>query len=182
MPYSADAIANYFLSRAESEGRTLTQLQVQKLAFYAHGWHLALDAEHRPLIGEQPEVWRHGPVFRSLYSEFADYGSKPISKKAQEFHFIKGEKGTEFQFYEPSIDNEFPPDIDRDFAKALLNRIWELYGHFTPYQLSNMTHQEGEPWRVIRDSLPPGNLPQGLHLPNETTRECFQKKLTPTAS
>ena len=51
-------------------------MKVQKLVYYAHGWHLGLaDA---PLIGELVEAWRWGPVIRSLYAALAEFGNQPI--------------------------------------------------------------------------------------------------------
>ncbi|MEX1039974.1 MAG: type II toxin-antitoxin system antitoxin SocA domain-containing protein [Pirellulaceae bacterium] len=175
MPYSADAIANYFLGRAEQEGKGLTQMQVQKLTFYAHGWYLALDG--RALIKEDPQLWKYGPVFRSLYSEFKEFGSQEIDRRALEFRFNTTPESPEaFEFFEPTIDNEHPDDVDSKLARAVLERVWEMYGGFTSYQLSNMTHAEGEPWRVIRDRLPE-KIPPGLHISSEIIKECFQKKL-----
>ncbi len=179
MPYTADAIANFFLDKAQSARKTLTQIQIQKLVFYAHGWYLALDREGRPLVGEMAEAWRLGPVFRSLYREFEDCGKGPITQKAKEMRFEKTEeRGLTFSFFEPSIDEERPDDIDRELAMAVLRRVWDIYGKFTAYQLSNMTHSEGEPWRIIRDAMPTP-FPKGLHIPNETIRECFRNKLKP---
>ena len=170
--YSADAIANYFVDR----GKSLTQIKVQKLCFYAHGWYLALDPSGRPLIGEQVEAWKYGPVFRSLYREFAEFGNRPIDRKARELKINKTEEGVRFQLTEPDIESESPTDVDTELAEGVLGRGWEIYGGFTSYQLSNMTHAEGEPWRIIRDAMP-DPLPRGLHIPNETIRECFQEKL-----
>jgi len=43
-------------------------MKLQKLVYYAHGWHLALNNE--PLIDEQVECWQYGPVISSLFHEF----------------------------------------------------------------------------------------------------------------
>lgn len=176
MPYSADAIANYFIEKA-GLGK-LTQMQVQKLCFYAHGWYMALDKEGRPLIGDSVEVWRFGPVFRRLYSEFKEFGAGPITRQAIELQFERVDGKLRADCFTPSIENELPADVDRSLVVAVLERVWELYGGFTAYQLSNLTHSEGEPWRVMRDAMP-GVLPRGMHLPNETIRECFKVKLRP---
>jgi uncharacterized phage-associated protein len=178
MPYSADAIANFFLDKATATNRPLTQMHVQKFAFYSHGWYLALDNSGHPLIGEPVEAWKWGPVFRSLYREFADFKNSPINRKARDIKAIpKPDGGFTISMWEPSLEIEQPDDVDRDLARAVLERVWEVYGGFTASQLSNMTHAEGEPWRIIRDQVP--DLPKGLHIPNEMIRECFKKKLRP---
>ena len=36
----AKAVANYFLEKAEQEGKPITPLQIQKLVYIAYGWYL----------------------------------------------------------------------------------------------------------------------------------------------
>ncbi|HHW4679552.1 MAG TPA: Panacea domain-containing protein [Xylella sp.] len=76
--YSPATIANYFLCRASQQGRALTPIQIIKLVYIAHGWHLGFRKE--PLINEPVEAWRHGPVIRSLYGKVKKYGSSGITE------------------------------------------------------------------------------------------------------
>ncbi|WP_369210846.1 Panacea domain-containing protein [Xylella fastidiosa] len=76
MPYSPATIANYFLQRASKEGRALTPMQVLKLVYIAHGWHLGFRKE--PLIDESVEAWRHGPAIRSLYNKIKNMEAVPL--------------------------------------------------------------------------------------------------------
>jgi uncharacterized phage-associated protein len=181
VPFSADAAANFFLSAAKNASRGLTNMQVQKLVFYAQGWHLALDSAGRPLISEQFEAWKYGPVVRSLYREFKPFGSGPITEFAREANFYQEDGKWQVSVYMPSVEDSSPADLDCDFARALLKKTWQLYGGYSAIQLSNMTHAENEPWRVIRDAM--GDpLPMGIHIPNETIRECFRAKLNPDST
>ena len=75
-PYRACAIANYFLERAERE--PITQMKVQKLVYFAHGWHLGIT--QKPLINEQVEAWPYGPVIPSLYQDLKRWGADPITE------------------------------------------------------------------------------------------------------
>jgi len=68
--------ANYFLSLAAEQGDELSQLKLQKLCYYAQGYHLAMRG--RPLFDEPIEAWEMGPVVRDLRRHFASYGSVPI--------------------------------------------------------------------------------------------------------
>lgn len=77
--YRATSIANGFLSLAEQSGKQLTQIEIQKLVYFAHGWNLCLFDS--PLIGEQFEAWKYGPVARGLHAVAKNYGSDPITQK-----------------------------------------------------------------------------------------------------
>ena len=54
MAYDARAIANFFLDKAGEDKQSLDQMKIQKLVYYANGWHLALRSS--PLIDEQVEA------------------------------------------------------------------------------------------------------------------------------
>ena len=60
-PYTAKAIANYFLKHRKRFKRKgpITQMKLHKLVYFAHGWHLALKGE--PLIDETLQAWDYGP-------------------------------------------------------------------------------------------------------------------------
>jgi len=83
MSYTAPSVANKLLNLAEVANRPLTQIDIQKLVYFAHGWYLAL--QKQPLIDETILAWKYGPVVRSLYDEFREFGSNPITAKAKEW-------------------------------------------------------------------------------------------------
>ena len=72
-----EAIANEFLRRAGSNG--LTQMQLQKLVYIAHGWTLAIRNE--PLVNARLEAWERGPVYPELAKNIAHAGAEPIREK-----------------------------------------------------------------------------------------------------
>ena len=80
--YSAKAIANYFLDKADEESISLTPMKIIKLVYIAHGWYLALT--DKPLIKDYVEAWTYGPVIPDLYHEFKKYGNRPIQEYATE--------------------------------------------------------------------------------------------------
>ena len=67
MTYDVRAVANFFLDQAQEEGQKLDHMKLQKLAYIAHGWHLAITGE--PLFHERVEAWPYGPVIPDLYHE-----------------------------------------------------------------------------------------------------------------
>lgn len=108
-------------------------MKLQKLVYISHGWYLGLVGE--PLISEDVEAWKWGPVVRSLYRDFADYGSSPITAVP--------------------MKSEIDP-----VASRLLERVWEVYRRFTAAQLSSMTHATGTPWSdAFRSEGKPAIIP-----------------------
>ena len=154
MPLSAIAVANEILRQAHENGiNDITPMKLQKLVYFAHGWYLAATGE--PLLNEQVEAWRYGPVIRSLYDVAKQYGNKPISA---------------------SLFTPFGmPELNAVEQKALepfLSWIWEQYGIYSGVQLSNMTHQPGTPWkRVIEESDKP--LPLNTDIPRSYIESYF---------
>lgn len=156
-PYSAKAVANYFLDLAKAKGESLDPMKLQKLVYFAHGWFLAVYG--KPLLDEQVQAWDYGPVIQTLYHEFKDYGSGPITDYAFDFTLPKFEK--------PIIPTEDQGTI------AVLNRIWEVYGKYTGIQLSNMTHAPGSPWH---EALEGKEGLRSVSIPNELIRKHFVAK------
>jgi uncharacterized phage-associated protein len=138
MPYPANAIANEFLELAKGEGKQLTQMQLQKLVYFAYGWYMAITGKR--LIDERIEAWEWGPVIPSIYREFNRFGSAPITEPAQEVMFREGKLG----FFPAGMRSD-APQADA-LALQVIKRVWEIYGKYSGSQLSNMTHVADSPW------------------------------------
>lgn len=139
MGYSAKAVANYLLSKHRKSG--ITPLKIQKLVYLAHGWHLALSEDNKPLISDEfAEAWRYGPVFPSLYHEFKHLGSLPIIEFAKDTN----RNNRKVTFTVPKIDKS-----DHQ-TRQLLDQIWAVYGGETGIQLSERCHSPGSPWDKTR--------------------------------
>ncbi len=149
MPYESKAIANYFIDLATREGKTLTPMKLQKLIYFAHGWNLAI--YDKPLIDEQVEAWKFGPVINTIYHEFKHFGSQPVKGHATSIELDEADILSS-RFVTPAIS---PNDAD---TKALLHKVWEIYGEYSAVQLSNATHQPGTPWEKTwgNDGVPKG--------------------------
>lgn len=114
-------VAKYFLSLGDEEaGDLLSNLKLQKLCYYAQGFHLALFA--RPLFDDPIEAWTHGPVVPELYHTFKNHGSGQIP-----------------------FPTSFDPMVLGEETRNLLNEVYEVYGQYSAWKLRNMTHDEA-PW------------------------------------
>jgi uncharacterized phage-associated protein len=164
--YDVRAIANWFIDRAERDGERLTAMKLQKLAYVAHGWRLAYDL---PLVHDAVEAWQWGPVFRSLYREFRDFGSEPITRHATAFD------GGSLEEREVRIRDYGSPE-NADDTEKFLEEIWHLYGGYTAGQLSDITHQPGTPWRSVVDKMG-GKIRPFTVIPNELIASHYKKLL-----
>jgi uncharacterized phage-associated protein len=163
MAYSAAAVANEFLELAKRDGNDITPMQLQKLVYFAYGWYLAI--YDRPLIDERVEAWQWGPVVPSLYSWFKHYGSQPIKEFVMmpDFRHVSG-----LSFSPPRVRSENATE-DAE-AMSVIRRVWEIYGKFSAYQLSSMTHEPNSPW-----SNTAGKEIRGTDIPDHLIREYFQR-------
>lgn len=159
MSYSAKAVANYFIALAKKRGEKLTPMKLQKLVYFAHGWHLAL-TEH-PLIDEKVEAWQYGPVIPSLYHEFKSYGKGSISEPATDLD-------DSLNFVVPELPVDSPADL---YAKALIEKVFDVYGKYSGIQLSNLTHIKGSPWEQTWQP----NLPKGTDIDESIIKSYFLK-------
>jgi uncharacterized phage-associated protein len=118
---SAKQVAEFFLSVTDPDlGDLISNLKLQKLVYYAQGFHLAM--YEQTFFDEPILAWEHGPVVESLYHEYRGYGSNRI----------------------PPPEN-FNIDIFTEQQRELLNEVYEVYGQFSAWKLRNMTHSE-RPW------------------------------------
>jgi len=130
--YTAAAVANYILDRAERDGRPITPLKLIKLVFIAYGWALA--ALDRKLFDESIEAWRYGPVIPSLYHEFKHYGRRPIDGRALDLDLGS------LEVREPEL-----PRDDED-ARLVIDKVWAAYGRVKAEALVRLTHRQESPW------------------------------------
>lgn len=124
MPYSAQTIANFLIWRANSDeelGENISNLKLQKLLYYAQGFHLAIKGA--PLFTDPIVAWRHGPVVRSIYSKYRGSGAAAL----------------------PTPDDFDPEAIDSE-AQAVIEEAYGVYGQYSAWGLRNLTHEEA-PWR-----------------------------------
>lgn len=130
MPLTPLMVANTIIAK-HGDSPDLTHMKVQKLGYYAYGWWLGVKGNHSKLTDEGPQVWRYGPVFRSLYSALTSFGDKPIPAPV---------RASPFNHETPLIPQE------NEEAHALLDWIWDRYGGFSGGELSQQTHLPGTPW------------------------------------
>lgn len=105
--------------------------KLQKLCYYAQAWSLALTDVR--LINTWFEAWAHGPVSPVLWHRYKEWGGLIISS------------------YEGN------PNFNSNQTALFLNKIYQLYGHYSGDQLEQLTHKE-YPWINAREGYPEGAI------------------------
>ncbi|RLC13584.1 MAG: hypothetical protein DRI57_15945 [Deltaproteobacteria bacterium] len=115
-------VAKYFLSLTdENLGDLISNLKLQKLVYYAQGFHLAI--HDTPLFNEDIEAWVYGPVIPELYYGYKKYGPGHIPSP----------KDMDFSVFDEEI-------------RSLLDEVYTVFGQYSAWKLANMTHEEPT-WR-----------------------------------
>lgn len=161
---SAISAANEFIGLANADCQPVDQMKLQKLLFYAHAWSLAMN--DKALFDDKVEAWPWGPVVRSVYGQTSGSGRNSITSPLKEFRKV-GPGLFDFQYVTPDP----LPDQDRAFVKS----VWDGYKHYTGVQLSNATHETGEPWTLVKERV--GHLENKPEIPVELIRDIFKAKL-----
>jgi uncharacterized phage-associated protein len=161
--HDARAIANFLLDLAESRGRELRIMALLKIIYFAHGWYLAEFG--RPLIRNDFEAWKDGPVVRAVWDCFRNFGAMPIDGRAKKFNVMT-------ETYQV-----VPYDLEPE-ERRLLEAVFGAYGHLDSFRLSDITHEAGSPWDIVwnRDRR---RVNLGMRIPNELIRQAFMKSKPP---
>jgi uncharacterized phage-associated protein len=126
-------VANWFIDAARRDGQLITLSKLQKLVYFAYGWHLALFG--KPLISEVVTMMPWGPGFQSIYGFAGEFGSGPI-------------------LYNISLSDGSPTLREDNPRIPLLVRIWEVYGKYSPHQLAQMVNETDGPFDKTRRKYP----------------------------
>ena len=168
MPHDPSTIANSLLEIARLHGQQLDPMKLQKLVYFSHGWHLGFGLG--PLSSETAEAWQWGPVFPSLYHAVKGWGSGPVLESILVLRreLVKGQP--QYLRTTPTIPAE------ESVALQLLNRIWQVYGHMTALELSQLSHEPDGPWARAR-----AERRRGAVISDSSIREYFGAKIEANA-
>lgn len=125
--YKAVDIAIEILRQGARHDQEFTHMQLQKLVYIAHG--LSLGERALPLIQENVNAWKYGPVIPEIYDRFKRYGRDPIP-----FHAL------------PEARQQ--SDIDEE-SEEIIQQTIDIFGSYTGGQLSELSHRPGSPWHNI---------------------------------
>ena len=136
---TVEKTADFFLSIPDDDAsNAISPMKLQKLLYYAQGFALA--TLNKPLFNEDFEAWDYGPVIPLIYQKYKEYGNKAI----------------------PHVDL---PSFDAytKEEKELLDNIYDAFGQYSAWALSELTHAT-PPWK---------NTPRNGIITKESMRAFF---------
>lgn len=161
--YDVRDVTNFVLDTADQRRVDITNLSLQKLLYFIHGWFYSIYEE--PLIKSKFEAWQYGPVQRVIYDQFKSCKDQPIRNlRATHLNPENGE----------SIYRS--PNIAPDHAR-LIEQILEKYEKFTAGQLVEKSHIEDGPWEYVWQQAEEVVYP-GMRIPDAMILDHF-KRLSP---
>jgi uncharacterized phage-associated protein len=123
---SAQNLALWIRANLSARCGGLTHLKLQKLVFYTYGAALALNVDHD--IGTlEFDAWEHGPVNRSVWQTYRNYGATKI----------------------PGIDEESPRYAPK--TEQVLRDALTVYGPLDAWTLRQQSHLEA-PWAYAHEN------------------------------
>jgi len=151
MAHSARAIANAFILKGLAEKNPLTLMQLTKLVYFAHGWHLAMTG--KPFISEPIEAWKFGPVIPTIYYSAKEYGALPVTDLLKDCGI---------------------PLISRfnDQEQEIIDAVYRKFGNTSGIQLSQITHESNSPWDTVWNHQG-GSSRQGAVIDNSVIRDYY---------
>jgi uncharacterized phage-associated protein len=146
---TANDVANYLLTAASDLDKPLSNLKLQKMLYYAQGWHLAVKGS--TLFPDSIEAWIHGPVVPSVYRAYKSHGFGPLHVDVK------------------------PPRLAKD-TREFLETLFHHYVKFDAYELELATHRE-EPWKAAREGLAP-DQPSRNTIPLTALKRYFKSLIS----
>jgi len=141
MAYSASLIAYAFVRKGIEEGKPVTQMKLQKMVYFAHGYYLAKYGI--ALVEEGFQAWKFGPVVPSIYHTYKLYGSSEITD---------ADLVAASEIYKAELLS-LP-----ETAWEAIDYTWDATKDLSAITLSTWTHKIGSPWADVfqpnKNSIP----------------------------
>ena len=156
--YSSILVADYILRRAAVASIGLTQFQIIKQTFIAHGRHLAVTG--KPLILDRIEAWKHGPVIPVLYQALKVYGNGPVPAFSYCGTPASSDERDEF------FKNTLP-----DQARSIIEGVVRDYGDWSVSEIYQLCHEPGTPWKTCYTGE------YGVEIPDSVIQQYYESQM-----
>jgi uncharacterized phage-associated protein len=156
--YEARKICNFLLMSYDAATYGLTNLRLNKLLYFIHGWGLTTRPDG--LVRNHFEAWKLGPVIKPVFDTFKVFGEHHIQGLAEYLDYASGQKKP------VSFDEITPADVET------ITSVFESYARYTTGELVALSHEAGGPWHVVYTAWANDNR-LSPRIPNELIRAHF---------
>ena len=120
---------------AQLSGGTKTNLEIQKILYFASMLYIGGNRNEEPLIENKFLTWRFGPVVEKLYDHIKEYGDECIPLDAfKGVEPIMDDKGT-------ATETKYKKEVEA------IDKAYKRFGEYSPYQLVRISHWSKGAWR-----------------------------------
>lgn len=160
--YEARKICNFLLSQYSATAFDLSNLRLNKLLYFIHGWSLT----RRPqgIVRNHFEAWKLGPVIKPVYDTFKKYGESPVSSPAEFVDYSTGQ----------TVAIPFDDIIAAD--RQLIVQVFDSYAGYSTGQLVALSHQPGGPWDTVLKGVERGDR-SSPRIPDVLIRQYFHGEM-----
>ncbi len=156
MKYDGREVANFILDYCEAIDIPVTNLALQKLMYFCHAWCLV--STGKPLLKQQFQAWKFGPVVEHVYNEFKAHKESPIKTRAKRMDFVLGD-------YE-EVHYEFDAN-----TLSIIKSVINFYGRLPAYQLVELSHAQDSPWCKVWNNTKTAHA--GMKISNKDIKEFY---------
>lgn len=109
--------AKHILAVAYENNLSVSNLQLQKVMYFAMREHKDNYELLSKMYDEQFYVWRYGPIVPSIYKKYYGYGSRAIIEK--------GERTNDYSIFDNSIIKLLKEDLFTLVDKSREHKFWQ---------------------------------------------------------
>jgi uncharacterized phage-associated protein len=140
-PWHGKAIANLLLDWFDDDKKPATPLKLQKVMYFCHLEFIKNTG--LPLVQQEFEAWKYGPVLPAVYEQFKHFSKMPIQSRALQF--------------DPITATEVTPTAQLEHKHLnLLREAYEIYSPIDEWVLSDISHHPAGPWAEALESFDNG--------------------------
>ena len=149
-------VADHILLLAQRGGMRLDPLQLNKLCYITQGFCLAESGN--PAFKDVIEAWMYGPVVKSVYRRFRQYGRMQIT------HLSDGKTALNRVKYLPGPEEHAGSARLPNHTARAAGRVVSTYGKYSGIELLKMAHYEDTPWHKVYSPCSNNTIPTKLIL------------------
>ena len=158
--YEARKICNFLIAQSHAYSSELTNLRINKLLYFIHGW--GLTSRREGFVRNHFLAWDFGPVVRPVFDAFKIYDNGKITEPATYFDYLSGTNQGCLMTISPRL------------TLRQLARVTASYDQFSTSELVEKSHEPGGPWDIVYTAWAKDNR-LNLRIPNELIRTHFLK-------